>query len=338
MKKILLIIAAAALLLGLVLFLIALAISGWNIHALSNSVIESKTYTEPSEIQFDTLKLDFENTEIAVQLDPNAAGITLTYPQRLDKKQNKKNEITITENGSTLTVSEKSIWHQNLLSLWDFEKAQVTLILPTERAYDLTLKTANGSIVLTGNITNARSVNLRTANGRIDTAAATIHCNGELKAKTANGMMIFGKVQAASLSADADNGMIELITDTEISEKLSLSTNNGKVVIKGKLSANEIELRSDNGNIICEKSLQATVIRADTDNGNVRIGMIHAKEISLSTDNGDLATSLFGNRSDYTVSIKQDVGKSNITASTGGDKQLELHTNVGNIDISFSNE
>ena len=64
-------------------------------------------------------------------------------------------------------------------------------------------------------------------------------------------------------------------------------------------------------------------------------GAAAGESISLTSKNGNISGSVSGAYGDYTISCTIKKGNSNLVSNAGGDKQLNLDCNNGDIDIQF---
>ena len=92
----------AALLAGGILFLVGFAITGFDVHALSNIQVQQKTYTESAENTITNLSLDFDMTDIQLVFDNSLTGMEVEYPQKQTKRGKNINTVTFTINISII--------------------------------------------------------------------------------------------------------------------------------------------------------------------------------------------------------------------------------------------
>lgn len=304
-------------LLGGIVFLVGFAASGWSLERLSGITVADTVYTESEEKNLSKLNIDFNNSDVKIVFDENADRISVTYPTKTSKNGKILTSVSIVETESTLALKEKTHWINNLF-LWDFSDERMTVILPAERAISLSVDTDNGDIKTEGKGI-LKDMTLSTDNGDVDTTLSEIISQGKLSFETDNGDIKTGKFDTVSLSADSDSGDITL-TDGAASDKIELSTDNGDVKIKGRIAVSLLTIETDNGDV-------------ETENG----GLIDAERTNIETDNGDIEIKLTGSKNDYTVSLKKELGDSNITSQTGGSKYLSIDSDLGDIEVYFVN-
>ena len=80
-------------LLGGTLFLVGCGANGFNWSALSNVQIQQMEYVESAEKNVTDINLNFDSTDFLVMLDDNAESVSVSYPQRQNKKGKNISEI-----------------------------------------------------------------------------------------------------------------------------------------------------------------------------------------------------------------------------------------------------
>lgn len=298
------------LLCGGIIFVICLAVSGWDIRFLSNVTAQEIEYTEPPESQLTNITIDYENTDILVYTQ-DAPTVRIVYPQSFYKNGEKATEVTITETENTLKITEKSI---NGWQFWNFTAPKTKLYLPADRTYTLTLSTNNGNVTLDGTAYSVNAISLTTDNGNIHTKKA-ITAQGKVNAETNNGNITLQEVSAQNITAETDNGNVCLYTGVA-TEQIRLETNNGNVTITKSGTANTVHLSSDNGNI--------------------EVDGVTAESITFETDVGNVEGTVIGKKSDFTITVEHNLGETDLYPQTGGAKTLHVETDIGNIEIRFT--
>ncbi len=313
--KILLIVGISLLLVGGVIFLAAFGAAGWDITFLSGVVLEEKRFDERAENPVDDVTIEFSNAAIEVRVE-NTNALCVEYPLSKNKNGQELNTVTVTETEGSLSIVERQNLHFNLFS-WDLTAPKIVLHLPATRTYDLSLTTDNGKISFTGDKLNATALVLSTDNGEIETLPTEIVCQEAFFCETNNGALRLGSITAAMLTAQTDNGTIDL-ENCSVTGRAFVETNNGKITLCGNIWANELTVETDNGEI------QASA------------AVIYANTIKLSSNIGDIHARIAGKQTDYTVTVEHDLGNTNVHSATGGDKTLSVSLDIGNIQIDFT--
>ena len=313
--KIILWIGIALLLIGAVIFGVSFTLSGFNFQFLSNVKTVTKRFEESADNPIQSIVIDFDNAEIEVRVQDDIDTLTIEYPQAQNKKGENISEIKVEETQGAISITETYKWQAQLFS-WNVSNPTVVLYLPAHRAYSLDLSSNNGEIRFTQGALNASAIALHTNNGAVTTTQADIACSGDIQIETDNGAIKLGFMQANALKAETDNGEVSL-SDCSVAQTVSLESDNGAIVLTGELKANEFIVETNNGAI----------------GGS---GVIQANKITLSTDLGNVSAKLSGKKSDYTITVERDLGNTNIHSQTGGEKILSVSSDLGNIQIDFT--
>ena len=311
MKKVgrILLVAFAALLIGIVVFAVAFGALGWRLEALSSVVTEQRLYNETEGNPINSIYIDYDNTDIEVSL---GTEFSVSYPEFYSRGGKSASEITLTDEDGSLRIIEKSIWRVGL----NFTDPKLYITIPEGRSCNIELITDNGDILYRGDdVQSAGRITLDSDNGDI-ILTGTLNTAEEVKITTDNGDVEIGTVNAKKLTVDVDNGDINFRGGT-ITETVSLETSNGDVELKGSVSAKSFSAESDNGDI-------------DMDEGR-----IDADSIVLHTSNGDVEARLVGRRDDFSIEVERGLGECNISNSQGGARTLSVETSLGDIDIRF---
>ena len=312
--KILLPVALCLILLGGIAFTIGFGCSGCKWGELGNTKVEQKLFTEREDNLLSSIEINYENADIQITFDETATAVTIEYPQLQNKKGKNLSEVTVTEGENSVVIREKiADW---TFGSWDFSSPAMNVVLPAARSFALTIDTDNGDIKVTGT-GKLSTAKLTTDNGDVNARRATVVCEKALTLTSNNGdVLLFKDFQAASLYAETDNGDVCAYSGT----------------VSGK-----IELETDNGDIeASEGVLKAAEMRMETDNGDIELKKLDADKITLLTDTGDIEATLVGKKTDYSITAKTDLGDKNITNSSGGAKSLRAESDLGDIDIYFT--
>lgn len=304
------------------------------IPSFTNVKLDQRTYAENTQNVIDSVAVDFSNASVNVYCEDSVESLTVEYPQAQTLRGKDTSKITVSDENGRLSIHERQIWFYNLCSIGS-KSPKINVYLPTGRAYTLSLIVDNGTINLHGDFHNVKKIVLETDNGEIDTRDAQISCETEIRVDTDNGRILLGSISAHTLNASTDNGEIAL-TSGNVQSVATLDTDNGRIVVSGMFSANKFHAETDNGRIVVSGTLTANELYAETDNGEIQIsGCVDAQTITLYVDVGEIVANLTGAQADYSISVENDVGNSNVYPQTGGTRTLNVATDVGDIRITF---
>lgn len=153
----------------------------------------------------------------------------------------------------------------------------------------------------------------------------------------------------ADLLLHADYGDIE-VTDMS-GDSMNIHTSYGDLDITGcKFKA--MECATDYGDIDIERSQSDTFncstdfgsidvtdtagkINCGTDYGDIEFERISGSSIVMDTSCGDIEGTIDGREADYTINAQTNLGDKNVQSRAGGEKRLDVKTDMGDIDIIF---
>ena len=308
----LLAIGIVSIILGSIVFVVGLAAAGWDIKAISGITVNEHTYEEVGSVQ--KLSVSLDTADLTVVFDEDADKISVVYYTEKNKKDKPVSDITVTEEGGTLSITQKTFWTRALF-LFNFEKPKVTVTVPKERTTTLKLETDTGDIKLLG---DARLI------------------SSSIEADT--GDIFVEKFDTDSLMLETDTGKITL-NDGYASGKIGIKVNTGDVKLLGDVTADRVEVVTDTGDLKIYGKLTATALNIKSDTGYVeceRDGVIDAVRITVTVDSGDVEITLFGAQTDYQALIKTDTGDSNISSNLTGARVFNFESDAGDLTVHFT--
>jgi DUF4097 and DUF4098 domain-containing protein YvlB len=150
---------------------------------------------------------------------------------------------------------------------------------------------------------------------------------------------------------------VTIAVPADFSGRIDLYTQNSRIEAHGMRNLSQAEFKSSNGRIEL-KEIQATgrisvstsngaisitdvkadSIAANTSNGRVNVSDLDAaSSIKLSTSNGSISGTIKGDIKEFDITSSTTNGKNNLPSELKlGDKQLDVHTSNGSIDIGFT--
>jgi len=156
------------------------------------------------------------------------------------------NTITIQTKGKAYGQSGKRQPRMNL-----------TITLPQDRRFDLSLRTMNGSIVLQ-HVEAIKQISMETANGEL----RLNHVVGNVKGSTMNGKITAYHVMG-SVDLSTNQGSVQA---DDISDDVTLTTQVGNLYVRKALGA--IDVQTKNGNIDVDEVRSG--LKAESLNGGIR--------------------------------------------------------------------
>ena len=140
-----------------------------------------------------------------------------------------------------------------------------------------------------------------------------------------------------SLSSDGEL-KIALVLDKEWSDFIGSQPDMEyrKITVSVPQTLKSIAISTTNEDTIFNSVKAAESVSLNSNGGNVLVEGVAADKISLTSKNGNISGSVCGAYGDYTIDCTIKKGESNLASNAGGDKQLNLNCNNGDIDIKFT--
>lgn len=293
---------------GAVLFVCGMTAKNWDFGTLDTVRYEQQEYVAQSEIT--DVVLSFDVSGIRIVQDKNAERLTCSYPVAQDLVSGKSAQVTPSEEGGVLTISEKGLGFT--LFRWNTGTPTLVLTVPEETA-SLSVRTNVGDIRLDG-----------------------LNADGAISLKTDVGNIVCKNVTAAEIELHAEVGGITAENCTA-SGAFSLGGDVCGITMKN-LSAEQLSAKTNLGDITSEGTLRAAQAEFSADTGDIDLadGRTDAEKIVMSAALGDISALLSGRREDYAAEVTWDVGESNLYPSTDGTRTLKIHADCGNIHVLFT--
>lgn len=333
MRKILLWIGGGLCLLGGLLFLVTLAIGGFDFMKLSaTEQFEDKIQVLPIEAVH-TLRLDAEDQRVLLR--PTDDGhITVRYRAF----ESDRYAFETQDGVCTITYRNEAPWYKNVVTgiFGGIARAgqEIVVEIPTAYAGALDARTTNASLLaenlsgltactlntsngsLKGTRLSASSLNVGTTNAGIlleevrtgvlaaKTTNGSLHLEGveaagEVIAGTTNAAASFRGVEAASASLSSTNGSLR-VENCTIQGTLTAGTTNASVHIADTAAA-KAEAAAGGGSLRLEGCTFAQAVAARTANASIRVERLVSPDIRLDSTNGTIGGTIVGDPAAYSV-------------------------------------
>lgn len=289
---------------GIIIFVLAFAASGWDITKMSTvRAYTMQTYVSQNPI-----------TSIVVDDDNMTVEVKKSKDDRVHVNYftNDNDYYEITENG-VLSIDRVTNykWYHYIFQI-DFHKKELTIYLPEQYDGDLDIKTSNAKIEVED--ISARRIDLKTSNSSIDMEDSSF--TEVAKMKSSN-----GRIEATNVTSAGD---------------MTAKTSNSKIDITN-VSVRNMDSETSNGSINLERVTAVDTIRSSTSNSHIAVERVDCGNIiDLKTSNGSITGDLKGTMSEYIISAKTSNGNNNLPENkTDGTKKLLAKTSNSKIEIEF---
>ena len=313
--KIVMIVSALVVVLGLALTLLGLLIMRFDWKRLEFSNYQSKTYEFVED--FNSIVIDIDTADVDFRLSQD--GVC-----RVSCFEDEQRSHTVTVQDGTLQIGVTATKWYHHIGLFNFNEPTITVSLP-KAAYDaLQINTDTGDVTLPSELsfTNA-TVKCDTGDVSWQSAVAET-----LTVTTDTGDIKIAGVSPKKLSVKDHTGDIS-VSDGKI-EALEVSTHTGEVELS-LIECGALTLESDTGDVELKSLIATGAISITTDTGEVDLDGCDAATISIRTNTGDVWGLLL---SEKVFVTKTDTGDVDVPRGTSGGA-CEVTTDTGDIELSI---
>lgn len=320
--KVWLIIAAALVLLGVILFAGVMTTLGWDFEKLSTVHYETNTY-EISE-EFHNISLNTDTAHIVFALSDDGTCVVECY-----EEENARHSVAV-ENG-TLTIEvmdEKSAFdHLHFIGI-NIGAPKLTVYLPEAVYTSLCVHESTGNIEVPQDFSFA-DVDISLSTGNVSFSASA---SQTVKIKASTGNILVENTSAGNLDLTVSTGLIavsHVICEGDIRTQVSTGRTSLRHVTCSNLTSG-----GDTGDLLLEDVVSAERISVERSTGDVKFESCDAAEIYMETDTGDITGTLLSGK---IFEVSTDTGKVDVPKSTTGGI-CEIKTDTGDIRLTIQNE
>jgi DUF4097 and DUF4098 domain-containing protein YvlB len=221
----------------------------WELKGVNSSFTESAT-------GITSVQIDYDHAHFSVRFDDNAEQLTISYPTLYNHRDEAVSVISLEETETSITIAEDDGGiADTAFKIGEYELPKLTLVLPADRAYDLSLSTAYGDIELQGKATlQSLSVSVKT---------------GEIRAERAT-------LTSERIAFTTDTGGIRMGETT--ADAVSLTTKNGSIVMEKTVKATTLTATTNRGEIKTNRGVTADTVAFTTNIGAINALLIGVPE------------------------------------------------------------
>lgn len=308
--KKLLISAGVLVALGLLLFVIALTVGGWDFTNLNTGKFETNTYT--IEEDFDSISIHTQTADVVFLPSEDGACRVVCY-----EEQNLKHTVAVEDGTLFVNAVDTRKWYDHIGIFLSSPK--ITLYLPKEAYSSLKIEGDTGDTEIPADF-SLETVDISVSTGDVKCYAATL---GTVKITASTGKILLEGGSAASLDLCTSTGDVT-VSDVSCSGSTSVKVSTGKTNLKN-LTCASLTTKGSTGDISLIGVVVSGKMSVERSTGDVYLEHSDGGEIFISVDTGDVRGSLltekvfFADSDTGTVSVPQSTlgGRCEITASTG---------------------
>lgn len=311
-----LLLAAALILGGLLLFAVAMGMLHWDFSLLGGTSFETNT----CEINKNFRDISIRGGEEDVVFLPSDSGTC-----RVVFYEREKMEHSAEVKGSTLTigVTDTRSWRDHI-GLFSTGSPKITVYLPQREYASLVIEGATGDVEIPKDF-RFESIAVTADTGDVSCQASA---SGPIGIHLSTGSITLGGASAGELDLSVSTGGVQLRSvDCAGDVKLIVST--GKAVLTD-LSCRSFLSEGDTGGVRLTNVIAADRIRIERTTGDVELDGCDAAELYLTADTGDVRGTLL---SEKVFLVQSDTGRIDVPKTiTGG--RCEITTDTGDITMT----
>ncbi len=312
-----LMIAAALVILGIVLFVVTMAINDWDFTKLSTHKYETNEHKISDSFAHISVNTDTANILFLPSDDGECKVVC---------HENSKTKHAVSVKDETLTVqlTDERKWYDHLGIGWG--KSKITVYLPETVYASLSIEESTGNVEILQDFT-FESMDISTSTGNVKNAASA---SGLVKISTSTGDIHIENITAGALSLSVSTGNVT-VSDANCVGDVTVKVSTGNANLTNLSCANLFSTGST-GHMILKNVIATEKFSIERSTGDVKFESCDASEIFVETDTGDVTGMLLSEK----VFITQtDTGKVDVPKTvTGG--RCEITTDTGNIKIKVT--
>lgn len=318
-SKVWLIVAAALVLCGGILFTCALAGLNWDFNNLSTDNYETKVYEfdeEPQDISVTTTTADVE----LIASRETAIKVVCYESSKVPHRVSLSDGTLTVEYEDTRTFGD----HIGVFS----EAPKVAVYLPEGiwgKYGDISIKTSTGDVVIPRGL-GFDAMDIVTSTGDVNTGADVF---GSMKAATSTGDIYAEGIYADSMELSASSGNISL-ENVECENELNVRVSTGRTEIEDASCASFTSTGST-GDIFVEELRAYSRMSIKRSTGDVIFRSCESPTVRIDTGTGEVYGSFV---SDMVFYVQTNTGDVNVPPSVAGGN-CYINTNTGDIRIEI---
>ena len=309
--------AAFLVITGLLIFIIAFSVCGFDFSRLGTVKYESNTHLISDK--FDSISVKTDTADIIFLPSENGNCMVECY-----EAENQKHSVAVIDGTLKINVTDERKWYEYIEI--GFESSKITVYLPDEEYASLNIKESTGDIEITDYF-KFDSIDIKVSTGDVKNYASA---SDLIKIKTSTGDIMLENITAGALDLSGSTGMIS-VKSVECDWNIEIRVSTGETVLSDVSCMNLISGGST-GDISLFNVIADGLFSIERSTGDIKFESSDATEIFIKTDTGDVRGSLL---SDKVFFAESDTGRINIPKTLTGGK-CEITTDTGDIKITIN--
>lgn len=311
-----LVIAAALILAGGMMFGCAMTMINWDFAKLSTDKYETREYEITDEFQ--TISVLADTADVVFVPTEDTECRVVCYEQT-----NVSHAVAVKDGTLTVEVIDTRKWYEHIG--FNFKTPKVKVYMPKGEYAALTVKTDTGNVNVSGEF-HFETIDATVSTGNVDCFASS---SGQIRIKASTGNISLQDVSAGSLDLAVSTGRVLMIR-TNCATDINIKVSTGEAVLAG-VTCQNLTSNGDTGDIDLIGVIASGSFSIVRSTGDVTFDRCDAAEILVTTSTGDVEGTLL---SEKIFLIDTDTGHKDVPKTNTGGK-CEITTSTGDIEISI---
>lgn len=312
--KVWLLIGAALILAGCMIFGGAMMGLGWDFTKLSTVKFETNTYDIPESFRNISVVTDTADLAFVPAEDGKCVVVCREF-------QNAKHRVRVKDDTLIVEPETSRKWYDHIGII--FGSPEITVYLPEDTYKALAVKESTGRVEIPGSF-SFDTIDISTDTGDVTNRAST---SGRMRIKATTGGIRLEGISAGSLDLSVSTGKVNVQNITCDGElKVKVSTGGAEIA---DVQCGSFAATGDTGDLIMKNVVALGGMSISRSTGDVKFERCDASELYIELNTGDVSGSLL---SDKVFIAQSETGRVNVPKSvTGG--RCEITTDTGDIKI-----
>lgn len=313
-----LVIATSLVVIGLIMFAVAMSAYHWDFAKLSTGKYETNTYVINEE--FSGISMNTDTADILFAVSDDETCRVVCYEQ-----ENIEYFVGVQDGTLIINVVDGREWYEYIGI--NFNLSQITVYLPNAEYTVLLIKESTGDIEIPKDF-KFEGVDISLSTGDVDFFASASKL---IKIKTSTGNICAENTSAGALDLSVSTGGI-LVSNVICEGDANINVSTGKTNLIDTECKN-LTSSGSTGDISLNNVIAKEKISIKRSTGDVKLDGSDASEIFVETDTGDVEGCLL---TEKIFIVQTDTGRVDVPKTVSGGK-CEIGTDTGNIKITVKN-
>ncbi len=302
--------------LGVIIFVSAMTVLGWDFTRINTARYVSNTHV--IDEVFENILIDTDTAYISFVCSDDGVCRVECY-----ENENVKHSVGVSEETLNINVTDERKWYE-YISI-SFESPKITVYLPENEYASLVINDDTGGIEIPQDF-KFESLEVNTSTGSIKNYASVAK---DAKIKTNTGSIYTEGISASTLELSVSTGHITAKNITCAGDiKVEVST--GKTRLENVTCASLCS-NGSTGDLLLKNVIANGTFNVERSTGDIELDRCDGKELSIKTSTGDIEGSLL---TDKVFIISTDTGEIDVPKTASGGK-CEIETETGDIEIDI---